>query len=255
MAFCWSGASRRGVWALALAALPLLLAAQAPPKTLTVSAAASLGDAMKALRPAFEAQHPDVTLRWNFAASGVLLQQIAQGAPVDVFVSADEDTMDRAAAQQLVDPGTRRVLATNTLVVVAPAGMALAGLADLGTAQRIAIGKAASVPAGRYAQQALEAQGMWARLQPKLVPADHVRQVLDYVARAEVDAGFVYATDAASAGAKVRVVGVLGGHAPIRYPVAVVKDSAQPEAARAFVQFLLSPAAQAVLRQHGFGAP
>lgn len=229
--------------------------AQTPPKTLTVSAAASLGDAMRALAPAFEAEHPSLRLRWNFAASGVLLQQLMQGAPVDVFVSADEDSMDRAAAQQLIEPATRRVLASNQLVMVAPARSSLSTLSGLSAVRRIAIGKAASVPAGRYAQQALQAVGLWQPLRSKLVPADNVRQVLDYVVRGEVDAGFVYATDVASAGTRVRVVTVLSGHTPIRYPMAVVRGSAQPQAAGAFVQFLASPPAQAVLKQRGFGAP
>ncbi len=241
----------------ALAALLVGPGAWAQAQTLTVSVAASLSDAMKAIAPMFEAQHPGATLRFTAAASGVLLQQLAQGAPVDVLATADEDTMDRAAAQRLVDPATRRVLATNTLVLVAPAGSGLTGAAGLGgiEVKRIALGKPASVPAGRYTRQALEASRQWAALQPKLVPADNVRQVLDYVARGEVDAGFVYATDAANAGAKVRVVAAVGGHAPIRYPVAVATASAQPALARAFVQFLASPAAQAVLRQQGFGAP
>jgi molybdate transport system substrate-binding protein len=242
----------------ALAALLLGASAWAQAQTLTVSAAASLGDAMKAIAPLFEAHRPGVTLRFNLAASGVLLQQLAAGAPVDAFASADEETMDRAVAQKLVDPATRRVLATNTLLLVAPAGSRLAGLDALAGpgVRRIALGKPASVPAGRYAQQALEARGQWAALQPKLVPADNVRQVLDYVARGEVDAGFVYATDAATATAsKVRVVAPVAGHAAIRYPVAVAADSRHAAAARAFVQFLASPAAQAVLRQQGFGAP
>lgn len=241
----------------ALAALLLGASTWAHAQTLTVSAAASLGDAMKAIAPLFEAQHPGVRLRFNLAASGVLVQQLAAGAPIDVLATADEETLDRAAAQKLIDPGTRRVLATNALVLVAPAASGWVGLEALvgPGVKRIALGKPGSVPAGRYAQQALQARGQWAALQPKLVPADNVRQVLDYVARGEVEAGFVYATDAASAAGKVRVVTVMGGHAPIRYPVAVSSASGQPALARAFVQFLTSPAAQAVLRQQGFGAP
>jgi molybdate transport system substrate-binding protein len=241
----------------ALAALLLGASAWAHAQTLTVSAAASLGDAMKAIAPLFEAQQPGVRLRFNLAASGVLLQQLAAGAPIDVLVTADEETLDRATAQRLIDPATRRVLATNALVLVAPAGSNLAGLDALTGpgVKRIALGKPGSVPAGRYAQQALEARGQWAPLQGKLVPADNVRQVLDHVARGEVEAGFVYATDAASAAGKVRVVATVGGHTPIRHPVAVASDAGQPALARAFVQFLASPAAQALLRQQGFGAP
>ncbi len=242
-------------WALAVVLLGASAWAQA--QTLTVSSAASLGDAMRAIAPLFEAQHPGVRLRFNLAASGVLLQQLAAGAPIDVLATADEETLDRAAAQKLIDPATRRVLATNTLVLVAPAGGGLAGLDALTgpSVKRIALGKPGSVPAGRYAQQVLEARGQWAALQGKLVPADNVRQVLDYVARGEVEAGLVYATDATTAAGKVRVVATVSGHAPIRYPVAVAAASSQPALARAFVQFLASPAAQAVLRQQGFGAP
>lgn len=242
-------------WALAL--LLLFASAWVHAQTLTVSAAASLGDAMKAIAPLFEAQHPGVRLRFNLAASGVLLQQLAAGAPVDVLLTADEETLDRATAQRLIDPATRRVLGTNALVLVAPAGSSLSGLDALTgpSVKRIALGKPGSVPAGRYAQEALEGRGQWGALQPKLVPADHVRQVLHLVARGEVEAGFVYATDAASAGGQVRVVTAVDGHAPIRHPVAVVSDSRHPSAARAFVQFLTGPAAQAVLRQQGFGAP
>ncbi len=242
---------------VALALLLLAANTWAQAQTSTVSAAASLGDAMKAIAPLFEAQHPGVRLRLNLAASGVLLQQLAAGAPVDVMATPDDATLNLALAQGLVDPSTRRVLATNALVLVAPSGRGLAGLDALGGpgVKRIALGKPGSVPAGRYAQQVLEARGLWTALRPKIVPADNARQVLDYVARGEVEAGFVYATDAASAGAKVRVVATVSGHAPIRYPVAVSSASAQPALARAFVQFLASPAAQAVLKQHGFGAP
>jgi molybdate transport system substrate-binding protein len=241
--------------AIALLALPLLASAQ----QLTVSAAASLTDAFKALAPKFEAAQPGATLRFNFAASGVLLQQIAQGAPVDVFASADQATMDRAAEQQLIATDTRRDLAANSLVLITPAAgaPAITTLADLGKTgvKRIAVGKVASVPVGRYTQQALETAQLWAALQPKLVFADNVRQVLDYVSRGEVEAGFVYRTDAALLKDKVRIAMTVGGQAPVTYPVAVVADSRQAALARAFVAFLARPDAQAVLAQYGFAQP
>ncbi len=239
--------------ALLLLLLPLSVQAQ----ELTVSAAASLADAFKALAPGFEAAHPGAKLRFNFAASGQLLQQIAQGAPVDVFASADEATMDRANAQQLIAPASRRVFASNALVLVTPPGSTVASLVDLNQAgiKRIAVGKPATVPVGRYTQQALQSARLWQALQPKLVPADHVRQVLDYVARAEVEAGFVYRSDAQGAKDKVRVAMTVGGHEPVRYPVAVVTGSRQAALAQAFVDHLLGQAAQARLQQQGFGAP
>ncbi len=233
--------------------LPLLAAAQ----QLTVSAAASLTDAFKAIGPRFEAAKPGVTVRFNFAASGVLVQQIAQGAPVDVFASADQDTMDRGAAQQLIAADTRRDFAANALVLVVPADSAVQRMVDLAgpAVKRIAVGKVASVPVGRYTQQALGSAQLWSALSPKLVFADNVRQVLDYVARGEVEAGFVYRTDAGIAKDKVRVAATVGGHAPITYPAAVVADSRQPALAREFVAFLGGAEAQALLAKHGFARP
>nr|WP_316640517.1 molybdate ABC transporter substrate-binding protein [uncultured Roseateles sp.] len=239
----------------ALLALPLAARAQ----QLTVSAAASLTEAFKEIGRQFEAAQPGVTLRYNFAASGVLLQQIGQGAPVDVFASADQETMNRAAEQRLIDTGTRRDFATNSVVLVAPAqdGAPIKTLADLGSApvKRIAIGKPASVPVGRYTQQLLESAGLWTSLTPKFVQADSVRQVLDYVARGEAEAGFVYRTDTAVMADKVKVVLTAEGHAPVRYPVAVVADGKQKALAQAFTTYLGTPAAQAVLTRHGFGKP
>ena len=242
----------------AIAALllsPLAVQAQA----LTVSAAASLTDAFKVLAPQFEASRPGVTVRLNFAASGALLQQIRQGAPVDVFASADQETMDRAAAENLVAASTRRNFAGNTLVLVGPAqgGVALEGPQDLrgASVRKIAIGKPATVPAGRYTRQALESAGLSAMLAPRLVQADSVRQVLDYVARGEVEAGFVYRTDASLMADKVRLVATVGGHAPVSYPVAVVHASRQQALARDFVAFLGSGDAQQVMAQFGFAKP
>lgn len=233
--------------------LPLLAAAQ----QLTVSAAASLTDAFKAIGPRFEASKPGVTVRFNFAASGVLVQQIVQGAPVDVFASADQETMDRGVVQKAIVADTRRDFASNALVLVTPADGAVQRLADLTlpAVRRIAVGKVASVPVGRYTQQALGSAQLWSALSPKLVFADNVRQVLDYVARGEAEAGFVYRTDAGIAGAKVRVAATVGGHAPITYPAAVVADSRQPALARDFVAFLGGAEAQAILARYGFGKP
>jgi molybdate transport system substrate-binding protein len=238
-----------------LTALPLAAAAQ----QLTVSAAASLTDAFKHIGARFEAANPGATVRFNFAASGVLIQQIVQGAPVDVFASADQETMARGVAAKLIDTATRRDFAANTLVMIAPAqnSAAPADLADLAKpgVKRIAMGKPATVPVGRYAQQALESANLWAPLQSKLVFADNARQVLDYVARGEVEAGFVYRTDAQLMQDKVRIALTATGHAPITYPVAVVADSKQPALARAFAAFLLGPEAQAILARFGFAKP
>jgi molybdate transport system substrate-binding protein len=235
--------------------LPLAAAAQ----QLTVSAAASLTDALKQIGQRFEATKSGVTVRYNFAASGVLIQQIAQGAPVDVLASADQETMNRGVGQKLIDPATRRDFAANGLVLITPAhgGPALKSLADLSRPEvkRIALGKIETVPVGRYTKQSLETANLWAPLQPKIVQADSVRQVLDYVARGEVEAGFVYRTDAAIMADKVKVALTAGGHAPVTYPVAVVSESRQKALAKEFVDYLCSPAAQDVLARFGFAKP
>jgi molybdate transport system substrate-binding protein len=249
--------SRTSAVVLALA-LPLAASAQSA-RQLTVSAAASLTDAFKELGPKFEAAKPGATVRFNFAASGALLQQIAQGAPVDVFASADQETMDRAATQKLIDADTRKNFAANSLVLIEPAkdGPNLKTLQDLAGAsvRRIAIGKVETVPVGRYTQQALESVKLWEPLQPKFVQADSVRQVLDYVGRGETEAGFVYRTDAAIMGDKVRIVLTASGHTPVTYPVAVTSDAKDKALANDFVAFLASDAAQQTLARYGFGKP
>ncbi len=249
-----TGLQRLGAVAL-MAMLPL--AAQAA--ELTVSAAASLTNAFRDIAPLFEKAHPGDTVRMNFAASGTLLQQIEQGAPVDVFASADQQTMDRAASQQRIVPDSRRDFVANQLVLIEPAqgGTGIQSLADLQqpAVQRIAVGKTATVPVGRYTQAVLEKAGLWQALQPRIIPADNVRQVLDYVSRGEADAGFVYRTDAALMGDKVRIALTAQGHEPILYPVAVINDAPQPKHAQAFVDFLATPPARAILEQYGFSAP
>lgn len=241
---------------LALAAL-VGLGVQAA--ELTVSAAASLTNAFKDLAPAFEAANPGTRLHFNFAASGALLQQIVKGAPVDVFVSADQETMDQAQAQNLVLAGQRRNIVSNTLVVIVPSSRSglPRSVAELsGPAySRIAIGLPASVPVGRYSKRVLEAGGHWAAIEPKMIGANSVRQVLDYVARAEVDAGFVYATDAAIMAEKVKVALTVPTTTPILYPAAPLAASPNVALAARFVDFLGSASAQSALARHGFGKP
>ncbi|HKX43211.1 MAG TPA: molybdate ABC transporter substrate-binding protein [Burkholderiaceae bacterium] len=240
-----------------LLALPFAIAAQQP--QLTVSAAASLTDAFKEIGKKFESGRPGSTVRFNFAASGVLIQQIAQGAPVDVFASADQATMSRGIDSKLIDPDTRRDFAANSVVLIVPAqgAGAVKAVADLPRPEvrRIAIGKTETVPVGRYTKQVLDSANLWTALEPKFVQADSVRQVLDYVARGEVDAGFVYATDAALMADKVKVAQTATGHAPVTYPVAVVAESRQKALAKDFIEYLRSPAAQEVLVRYGFTKP
>ena len=238
------------------AVLACLLAAGAHAAELTVSAAASLTNAFRELAPAFEAAHPGVKVHLNFGASGALLQQMARGAPVDVFASADQETMDQAQARGLVQAAARRDFVSNTLVVIVPVQAARVPqrLADLSHAAyaRLAIGLPASVPVGRYTQGVLEQAGLWAGIEPRMIGASNVRQALDYVARGEVDAGFVYATDAALMRDKVKVAFTVPTPRPILYPIAAVS---QAPAARQFVDFVQTAPARAVLQKYGFGQP
>jgi len=242
-----------GVLTLCIAAT----AAQAA--ELTVSAAASLTNAFKDIGAAYEAQNPGTKLLFNFAASGALLQQIAKGAPVDVFASADQETMDQAQQQQLVKPETRHNFAGNSLVVIVPGDspLALKAVQDLlaPKVMRIAIGVPASVPVGRYTKGVLEKAGVWARVEAKMIGAASVRQALDYVARGEVDAGVVYATDAALMPDKVKVAFTVPTQVPVLYPVASVAGSTNAADAGKFTAFVLSAPAQAILVKYGFTRP
>ncbi|MDR7094892.1 molybdate ABC transporter substrate-binding protein [Hydrogenophaga laconesensis] len=226
---------------------------------LTVSAAASLTNAFKDIAPLFEAAHPGTKVQLNFAASGVLLQQIAKGAPADVFASADQETMDQAQAQNLVKPAQRRDFVSNSLVVIVPTSAtntpkAVGDLAQP-TYARIAIGLPASVPVGRYTKSVLEGANLWSAIEPKMIGATNVRQALDYVQRAEVDAGFVYATDAAIMADKVKVALTVPTPKPILYPVAPLPAGPNAAMGEKFVDFLFTPPAQAVLSRYGFGKP
>lgn len=242
-----------------LALCGLLLSGQVAAADLTVSAAASLTNAFRELAPLFEAMHPGNKVQLNFGSSGALMQQIVKGAPADVFASADQESMNQAQAQGSVKAGERRDFVSNKLVVIVPADSANSprALGDLTQPayKRIAIGLTDSVPVGRYAKHALEKAGLWAAIEPKTIGAHNVRQALDYVARGEVDAGFVYSTDAALMPGKLKVAQRVPTDKPILYPIAPVKGSSNAELARQFVDFVFSPEAQAVLAKYGFGPP
>ncbi|MBO6002507.1 MAG: molybdate ABC transporter substrate-binding protein [Mailhella sp.] len=242
--------------ALALNLAFIAPAASAGAGEVTVSAAASLTNAFTELKGLFEKQHPGLTVNTNFAASNPLLKQIHEGAPVDVFASADQQTMDKAEESGLLVPGTRVNFALNDLVLIVPKGAAKpADLKGLSAFARIDIGAPESVPAGRYARASLTNAGLWDGLQPRLIPGNSVRQVLDYVSRGEVDAGFVYRTDALLNSGKVDIVLNVEGHDPVSYPIAVVNTGKNASAGREFTAFVLSEAGQAVLAKYGFSRP
>jgi molybdate transport system substrate-binding protein len=224
-----------------------------------VAAASSLTNAFQDIAKEYEKAHPGSRVLFNFGASGQLLQQISRGAPVDVFASADEETMDRAESQNLIENGSRANFAANKLLVVSPADstLVLSSLADLSapTLRRIALGNPDSVPVGRYSKAAIEKAGLWDRLSPKFVYTQNVRQSLDYVSRGEVEAGFVYATDAAIASSKVRTALEVPTEKPIMYPIAAVKGNNSQNRAQEFIAFVRSEAGQKVLEKYGFKRP
>ena len=225
----------------------------------TVSAAASLQNAFTDIAKEYEKTNAATKVLFNFGASGQLVQQISRGAPADVLVTADLDTMDRASKQNLIVPDTRENFVSNTLVVVLPAAspVSIGSMRDLAqpAVERIAIGTPESVPAGRYAKEALELAQQWEALKTKYVYGQNVRQVLDYVARREADAGLVYMTDALLMKDKVKVAFQAQVKSPILYPMAAVKGGGNERGARDFLAFLKSDTAQKILASYGFGKP
>ncbi|MFD0589078.1 molybdate ABC transporter substrate-binding protein [Paenibacillus sp. GCM10027627] len=227
---------------------------------LTVSAAASLTEALNELKEKYEAQNEGVTLLFNYGASGALQQQIEQGAPADLFISAALKNMDALVEKGLVEKDNRVNLLSNELVVVSPKDSALkiASNEDLlqDTVAKIAIGIPESVPAGKYAEEALKKAGLWDKLQPKSVQAKDVKQVLQYVETGNVDAGFVYKTDALSSDAVQIAFQVdAASYSPILYPIGIVKASKHQTEAKALYDYLQGEEAQGVFAKYGFGAP
>lgn len=226
---------------------------------LVVSAAASLTNAFKDVAQAYEKEHAGTKVILNFGASDVLLQQIVKGAPADVFASADQKAMDKAVEEKAVKPDTRIDFATNQVVLIVPTDSKanITALKDLtrDDIKRIAYGNPASVPVGRYTQGALQAAGLWDAVQAKSVLAQNVRQSLDYVSRGEVDAGFVFATDAAVMPDKVKVAVRVPSQTPVTYPIAVTARDDAAKEAQSFVAYVMSPAGQEILSRYGFQKP
>lgn len=237
------------------------------PRPLLVFGAASMQECLAELAGAWNAGEGRKLL-FSFAGSATLARQIEEGAPADVFVSADQAWMDVLQAKGLVDADTRFDLAGNALVVVAPApadGVAPepldlsapgALLARLGGQGRLSVADVAAVPAGRYARQALEATGHWPEVESRLASSDNVRSALQFVARGEAPLGIVYATDARQSPRVVEVARFgAGTHAPIVYPVARLAGSHDPAGVDDFLAWLRGPEARAILARHGFREP
>lgn len=226
--------------------------------TLLVAAAASLQDALEQLDPLFESTHSGITVNYNFAASGPLQQQIEQGAPVDLFISAAARQMDALQEKNLIVTDTRRNLLTNSLVLVVPRNstLELTGFRELTNAnvRRISIGEPRSVPAGQYAEEVFRNLGIWEQLQSKFVFGNSVRNVLGTVESGNADAGVVYATDAKVSDRVTQVATAPENlHSPIVYPMAVIAASQNQQAARTYAEFLASQPVQAAFGEYGFG--
>jgi molybdate transport system substrate-binding protein len=223
---------------------------------ITVFAAASTTDALGEIAKNYE-QANHVTVAISFAASSTLAKQIQNGAPADVFLSADEKWADYLEQKRLLKSGTRVDLLSNYLVVIVPAGKPFAVKFDkdfdfaAAFTGRLAVGDPSNVPAGLYAKEAFTKLGWWAALEPRLAPTADVRASLKLVELGEADAGVVYATDA-QASTKVQVVGVIPEdlHTPVRYPLALTKD-ARP-AATAFAAYVAGPDGAKVFAKYGF---
>ena len=222
---------------------------------LTVSAAASLQDALNALKTTYKKEHSNVKITYNFGGSGALQQQISQGAPVDLFFSAAEDKFDQLVDEGLIEESQGVDLLANELVLVVPkeneAG--IESFEDLTKADKVALGTPESVPAGQYGVETLKSLNVWDSVESKVVYGKDVKQVLTYVETGNVDAGIVYRTDAlVSEKATIAAVADDASHTPIIYPVGVIKDSKNAEEANAFYQFLQSDEAMEVYKSFGF---
>lgn len=228
------------------------------PRPLLVAAAVSLADPLREIAAAAPSQ-PGGSVQFHVASSGALQQQILQGAPVDVFISAGKRQMDALQSAGLLLPGSRRALLTNELVLVVPLRSTRRTLTFQDLARpdlrSIAIGDP-SVPAGDYARQVLTSLGLTAAVSPRLVPLGSARAVARAVADGHLEAGLVYRTDARAAeGLRITAVAPAGSHAPIRYVGAVLNISRAPAAAQAYLRTLADPAAIDSFRRHGFGVP
>ncbi|MCR8842688.1 molybdate ABC transporter substrate-binding protein [Paenibacillus sp. SC116] len=227
---------------------------------LTISAAASLTDALTEIQKSYEAAHPNIKLNFNFGASGALQQQIEQGAPADLFLSAAPKNMKALVDKALIDTNQQRTLLSNELVVIVPkeANTTLESLEDFKKedVKKLAIGIPESVPAGNYAKEALTYAQLWEPLQAKTVQAKDVRQVLQYVETENVDAGFVYKTDALTS-SKVKIAFPVdpNSYSPVQYPVGIVKSTKHSKETEAFYTYLQSKEALDVFVKYGFSIP
>lgn len=236
--------------------LPLLLGPWLQAADIRVFAAASLSDALKEIAADYQKTSGN-KLVFNFAASSTLARQIEEGAPADVFISADEEKMDSLQKHGLIADDTRKSLLSNTLVIVVEKDgtNTIATPADLasGKFRRIALAETRSVPAGIYARRHLEKLGLWDKVATKVIPTENVRGALSAVEAGNADAAIVYKTDALIS-KRVRIAHeIFATNGPaISYPIAAIKDSKNSAGARQLISYLASPAGLRVFEKHGF---
>ncbi|MEK4733132.1 molybdate ABC transporter substrate-binding protein [Paenibacillus sp. FSL L8-0641] len=227
---------------------------------LTISAAASLTDALKEIQHSYESTHTGIQLNFNFGGSGALEKQIEQGAPSDLFLSASKKSLKSLVDQQLIESNKQKTWLTNELVAVIPADgtMDIASVTDLTKREvkKVAIGIPESVPAGNYAQEALTKAKLWDTLQSKLVQAKDVRQVLQYVETGNADVGFVYKTDAlTSQKEKIAFEVDPKAYSPVEYPIGIIKGSKHIQEAEDFYAYLQSQESLNIMAKYGFTIP
>jgi molybdate transport system substrate-binding protein len=225
---------------------------------LLVSAAMSLKNTFEEIGKLYEQKYPGVKVSFNFGASGTLQKQIESGAPVDIFASASLKEMDELESKNYILKGTRRNFAGNSLIVIVPANpkVQVRSFDDLAgpAVKGIATGNPKSVPAGKYSEEALRSLHLFERLKEKLVYAENVRQVMDYVSRGEVDAGIVFYSDAFSRSKGFKIAARIpgGSHEQIKYPIAVIRGTRNDSLANAFILTVISEKGKEVLRKNGF---
>ena len=222
---------------------------------LNISAAASLKEAMADLEAAYTSKNPEVSFVINYGSSGSLQQQIEQGAPCDLFISAGEKQMTALEEEGLLLDGTNKDLVKNSLVLVTSNDSEISSIDSLNSdaVSKIALGEPSSVPAGKYADETLTSLAIKDSLNNKLVFAKDVKEVLAWTASGNADVGFVYLSDALSSDG-VKIVETISEeyHSPITYPVAIIKDSDDIDAAKAFEDFLFTDEAQEIFEKYGY---
>jgi len=227
------------------------------PSSLTVSAAISLKDALEEIKPLYQKEKPQVEITYNFGSSGSLWQQIEQGAPVDLFISAANKQIDDLESKQKLLTDSRKILVTNQLVLITNKNQNNVNkFEDLTKAEitKIVLGEPKSVPAGKYGEEVLKYYKILDQVKSKIIYGKDVRQILTYVETENVNAGLVYITDAkTSEKVRIAMTAPQDSHSKIVYPIAILKDSKNPDIAKTFEDFLLSNTSKTIFEKYGFG--